>query len=338
MKSKSKKILIIGSNEIFSLENMYLRAFKSLKYNVNFLHTYNIKKNFLEKLFWKYCKFFFFLFVRKKILNILISKRDYYDLIIIFKGLYLNKNFIIKVKKLQKKAKWVNIYPDDPFDMNILKDISNRNVIRTITYFDIFFIWSKKILNKLKNKYPSSKPCYLPFGYDNLYHKKYYKIKKKIYDLSFIGTADKKRYDFLKKLRKFKIILAGNGWNKFELSKNITYVGNANAKKFSKLVNLSHVSLNILRDQNEKSHNMKTFEIPAMGGLLLTKRTYEQNSFFPENKSSLMYQNIFELKNKIFFAKSNNKKILKIKRNSNKNLKKQSYRDRALFIISKTFL
>ena len=40
---------------------------------------------------------------------------------------------------------------------------------------------------------------------------------------------------------------------------------------------------------------MKTFEIPAMGGLMLTTRSTEQNSFFPENKGCFMFDDIKEL-------------------------------------------
>ena len=101
---------------------------------------------------------------------------------------------------------------------------------------------------------------------------------------------------YLKNLSDFKIIVGGDGWNKFKLSKNVTYVGNVNNKKVFKLINASHLSLNILRDQNENSHNMKTFEIPAMGGLMITKRTKEQKNFFPENEACLMYQDLNELK------------------------------------------
>ena len=111
------------------------------------------------------------------------------------------------------------------------------------------------------------------------------------------------------KLNEFKIVLAGDGWNKFNLNKNIEYLGNADVKKFSEMINSSEISLNILRKQNEHSHNMKTFEIPAMGGVLLTKRSYEQNQFFPENKASLMYNNISELKQKIYFKKKSKKNI-----------------------------
>ena len=104
------------------------------------------------------------------------------------------------------------------------------------------------------------------------------------------------------------------------------------------MINSSEISLNILRKQNEHSHNMKTFEIPAMGGVLLTKRSYEQNQFFPENKASLMYNNISELKQKIYFAKKNPKKISKIKKNIKNFINKHSYHERSLFILKKFFL
>ena len=61
---------------------------------------------------------------------------------------------------------------------------------------------------------------------------------------------------------------------------------------------------------------MKTFEIPAMGGLMITKRTKEQKNFFPENKASLMYQNLNELKNKIRKVLKNPKKFSKISKKS----------------------
>ncbi len=338
MKNKNKKkILIIGSKEKFSLENMYLRALKSCGHKVNFIHTYNINKNFFYRFLWKFFKSYIYIIFRHKIINYFYYNKKKYDLIIIFKGLYLNKIFFSKLKKFQKNAKWINIFPDDPFNTNKFEDISNQNFLESIKLFDFFFIFSQKILKKLKTKYPSRNIEYLPFGYDHFRHKIYYKFKKKKYDLSFVGTADQKRYKFLKKLKEFKIILAGNGWDKFQLTNNVTYLGNVDAKEFSNMVNNSIVSLNILRDQNENSHNMKTFEIPAFGGVLLTKRSHEQNLFFPENTGSLMYGNIAELKKKIYFAKNNNKKISKIKKRSKNIIQKHSYKNRSLFILKNIF-
>ena len=76
----------------------------------------------------------------------------------------------------------------------------------------------------------------MPFGNDDFYHKKSSR-RKKNYDISFIGTADSKRYVYLKNLSDFKLIIGGDGWNKFKLSKNVTYVGNVDNKKFSELIN-----------------------------------------------------------------------------------------------------
>ena len=46
MRNKNKKkILLVGSNEFFSLERMYSRAFKKAKYDVKIFNIYNINKN-----------------------------------------------------------------------------------------------------------------------------------------------------------------------------------------------------------------------------------------------------------------------------------------------------
>ena len=40
------------------------------------------------------------------------------------------------------------------------------------------------------------------------------------FDLSFVGTADEERYKLLNNLAEYSIILAGDGWNRYDLSKN----------------------------------------------------------------------------------------------------------------------
>ena len=131
--------------------------------------------------------------------------------------------------------------------------------------------------------------------------------------------------------------MAGNGWNNYKLGKNITYVKEVNFKNFSKLLKKSKLSLNILRKQNENSHNMKTFEIPSMGGLMITNRSSEQNYFFPENKASLMYSNIDELKLKIRKINNSYKKFIKIRKKSYSIVKKHSYTERAKYLLNKIY-
>ena len=60
MVNNKKNILIIGSKEYFTLENMYFRAFKTLGNKVDFFHTYNIRKKLIERFFWGGLAIFFF--------------------------------------------------------------------------------------------------------------------------------------------------------------------------------------------------------------------------------------------------------------------------------------
>ena len=330
---KVKKVLILGSEEKFSIEKMYERGFKLNKVKVNFLHVYNIKKTFFFKLFWKYLRFIYFFLIRIKIIRYIRFNNDY-DLIIVFKGLYLKENFINKIKKLSSKSKLINIFTDDPFDTAYFKDISNKNILNTIPEFDHIFIYSKKILKKLKSRYPNNYFSYLPFAHDSFIHKRKNKVRKKKYDISFIGTADIDRYKFIQKLKNNKIIIAGDGWDKFKLEKNITVNKSVNYRDYSSIINQSIISLNILRKQNLDSHNMKTFEIPSMGGLLLTKKNKDQNQFFPENFACIMYNNINDAKLILNKVKTNIKKYTSIRNTGYKIAKKHSYKNRAKFLIN----
>ena len=73
---KNKKVLIIGSDEEFTLEKMYERAFKSIGLKVTLLNAYKIKKTFIQKFFWKYLRFIIFKIIRKKIIKNIKKKKN----------------------------------------------------------------------------------------------------------------------------------------------------------------------------------------------------------------------------------------------------------------------
>ena len=101
---KNKKILIIGSNDGFSLEKMYFRGFKSLGCNITFLHAYSIQKNFINKFIWKYLRFVIFKLIKNKITRHIVSNKKFYDLIIIFKGIEQHSLFlqVLNIRKIRK--------------------------------------------------------------------------------------------------------------------------------------------------------------------------------------------------------------------------------------------
>jgi len=327
------KILIIGSKKNYSLEKSYQRAFRSLGvkkvyffpndfYFYLFTLLSSLKLNFL---------YFFISFCLKKNLNSFLSKIKNIDIIIIFKGMELKKEDLLKLKAKYPSCKIINIYTDDPYNMSS-PATSSALLLDSITVYDFFFIWSKKIRNKLKRHYKLYKNFYyLPFGYDTFLHKYTKKKIDKKY-ISFVASGDNYRENFLKKIKRFKINIFGNSWrlnSTHHIIKRFVY-----GLQLSKIISKSFISINILRQQNNGSHNMKTFEIPAMGGLLVTTRSYEQNVFFPENKASVMFGSTKELQDKINFLLNNEKIAMKIRNKGFELSKKHSYIDRAKYLLN----
>jgi spore maturation protein CgeB len=329
---RNKKILIIGSGQKNSLEYFYKKAFysigiKKIFFFSNSIYFYlycllsSLKINFLYKLI---------SYIYEMRLNLFLKDKKNIDLIVIFKGIEINTNFLIRLKNKYPFAKVINIFTDDPFNFTSVAT-SSAILLDSIPIYNFFFIWSKKIEDKLKKKYKFYKNFYyLPFGW----HKRASGIKKNKIDInyiSFIGSGDRYRENIIKKFNKIKLYIFGKSWNKNIANHSInTFVDGV---KFANVINKSFVSINILRKQNLGSHNMRTFEIPAMGGLLAASRSNEQNLFFPENRASIMFNSVKELENKIFFLRNNQKVAEEIRKKGFKLSLKHSYKIRAKYLL-----
>ncbi len=333
---KNSKILIVGSKNNFSLESIYFKSLKHINYKVDFL---NIEKSINNRVIAKMKRYFSeinYKFLRKKLLFFFKKKKKKYDLIIFFKSIFLDLETLKKIKLINGKAIYINIFPDDPFNVKN-PVISNHTFLKTINEFNFFCLWSKKIIKKLKKRY-KSKFLYLPFGFDSLSVSRFNKVSKKIKEkeINFIGTFDKDRLNILKSIKTKKKIYGGN-WIKLNNTKikNAFLGPHIYGKDIFKLMNRSAISLNILRKQNYSAHNMRTFEIPANNGLMLTTRSNEQNKFFKENKACFMFSTKKELNDKIRFILQNPKKAEKVRQCGNSLVAKHSYINRTKYLIKK---
>ena len=79
---------------------------------------------------------------------------------------------------------------------------------------------------------------------------------------------------------------------------------------------------------------MRTFEIPAMGGLMLTNYSQEQDNFFKQNKECYMYKNKKDLLKKINYIFSNPKKAYKTRKNGFFKSNHYSYETRLKYLLS----
>ncbi len=335
---KNKKFLLIGSDFPFSIEKSYLRSFKSL--NIKKVSFFSVNSSKILKTFNKLNNKFtreLYYFIYRQVFKNFLKTEKKFDYIIIFKGLEFNSKTLKILSNHQSNAKWINIFTDNPLNLKYAS-CSNLNVLKCINFYDFFCTSFSYKLNKKLKKFKIKKHIFLPFGYDKKIHfvkKKFKKFQLKN-NVNFIGAYDEYRKNFLNNLKR-EVDIYGPGWNKAKnLSKFLKVKSNfVSGKKIREIYRNYSVSLNILREQDKDSHNMKVFEIPVMGGLMLTQRNRETNNFFLENKECFMYSDLNEARKKIDFMLKKKNNLFKVRKAGLLKSRKYSYDFRLKKLISK---
>jgi spore maturation protein CgeB len=101
----------------------------------------------------------------------------------------------------------------------------------------------------------------------------------------------------------------------------------------AKIVGASRVIFNMVRFHNGNGHSMKTFEIPACGGFMLTNRTDEQLEFFAEDEGAAYYSTTAELLDKLKFYLGHDTARSRIAERGHQLAQQHSYAARARQIL-----
>jgi len=339
MNSKSLPILIVGVAHRTSLEQMYLRAFQANGCcEIDLLDIEANRPNWSRnKFFNRFLPEFGHNWASQRLLSHLRCCKDRYRLIIIFKGMQFSRQILEECRKMTPAALWININPDDPYN-RISRAASNSNVMESLSFFEIYCIWSQQIASRLRAD-GCNNVIYLPFGYDVSYHVPYkpqHQAPSRL--ISFIGSWDKEREMVLAQLAAYEFRIHGNRWERasrtFPLKSSISY-RDIFGTEMANIIASSDICLNLLRPQNRDSHNMRTFEIPAMGGLMLTLRTVEQQEFFPENEACYMYADDAELKAKVDYILTHKAEASRVRARGMEYVWEHSYSNRAKFLLKK---
>jgi len=293
MNLKKYKILIIGcTSDKNSIELKYYRAIKKNKnFSVRILK--NEIHNFCKiKIIQRYFEIFFYYYYSFKLKNFFKKNRNKYNYVLIFKGLFYDKESIRRIKKFSPNTIFANIDGDDPFNIDV-PSISNKKHIISLTAYDLIFFWSEKIKNKFIKNFPQQvkKSKILYFGYEN---KNKITVRKFNPYFVFYGSWDSKRERFLNSLKIDNLNIYGNGWNacsnKFKFRNNI--YSEISGKKLTKVIYSSLGIINLFRKQNNDQINMRIFEVLGAGGLLITKQSRLLKKIFKGSKIFLQFNNI----------------------------------------------
>jgi spore maturation protein CgeB len=330
--------MVIGSDKVYAIENLYVKHIKKWDKDIAQFPAQSIfydhyDAGIINKLLFKAG-------LSPIIRNINKLAKEQIeqfmpDVIWIFKGMEIFPETLRWAKS--KGIKLANYNPDNPFIFSG-KGSGNKNVTESIGLFDLHFTYNLEVKKEIEERYkiPVS---WLPFGFeveDELYNS--YKDQEEILKVCFLGNPDKARAGFIQQMAEsgLKIDIYGNFWNKFITHPNVTIFQPVYAAEFWKVLHKYRVQLNLMREHNLDSHNMRTFEVPGTSGILLAPATKEHLLFFEDNKEAFFYSDLKEAVIKAEHLLNMPKDKAKLIRASARNRSISSgysYGDRAKFVF-----
>lgn len=256
---------------------------------------------------------------RQKAYNEIIAETALHskpDLILVIKGNHVFPETLREIKDGLKGLTIFNLNNDDFFSM--YKSNATKALHDSISLYDCLFA-SRQINIKELLSAGAKRVEYLPFCYDPFVHfpitpsvDDYRRYKS---DISFIGTFEKQRADFMECLSVYDFSIWGNGW--YRKPESLPLINNIRNQdvyelEFAKVVNSSKIILNFFRKGERGVFDSRALELPACRGFVLSERTDELLKYFEEDKEVVCFGSPEELKEKVDYYLGKDKEREKI--------------------------
>jgi glycosyltransferase involved in cell wall biosynthesis len=222
------------------------------------------------------------------------------DLVLVVKGHRL-AGATIDALRDTTDAPVVNFYPDDPFsDERSNKLAHGPNVLAS---YDACFTFARHLIPQYEIV-GARTVHYLPFARDPELHSPPTHAITPEFDVVFVGNLDEQRVRYLEAIaddydvgvfgeRVRAAIPRGSPLHRATLGPAAYGVA------LSQTLALGLISLNVMRPQNAKSHNMRSYESPACGAFTLSQRTPELTELFVENEEIACFDSVDSLRESV---------------------------------------
>ena len=164
---------------------------------------------------------------------------------------------------------------------------------KSLPYYDVVFTPRRANIDDLK-KIGCQDVRYLPFGYDrDLFYPESPVAREKeqyVADVMFAGGADRDRIPYINTLIQagMKLNLYGTYWERYSQTQAYTR-GQADVRTLRLAISEAKISLCLVRRANRDDNCMRTFEVPAAGGCMLTEDTSEHRAIFGKEGEAVVY-------------------------------------------------
>jgi spore maturation protein CgeB len=293
------KILLAGFSQPWAIERYFIKYLKALGAEIIFypsgdivydFHTRNLLNKILfhSKIMTKYPQ------VNAGLLQ--KAKEVKPDIIWVFKGMEIYPDTLRQLKK--DGFRLANYNPDHPFIITS-KGSGNKNVTDSVGLYDLHFCYHNDLIKQIRERFGIT-TVFLPFAYDD--DDVTYTDPTTINEIGrvcFQGNPDAYRVKMISMLcdAGIPVDVYGHNWDKTAIAgkSGIRMAPVASRPEFWRKNQEYRVQLNLFREYNFGSHNMRTFEIPVVGGIQLTPYSEEQAGFFTADKEIFFFNNEKEL-------------------------------------------
>src|SRR5258708_9019209 len=295
-RAKATRIILVGSDREDAIENFFVKYLRREGVETFFFPAYTLFYEYYYSGLWHKLAFRAGLSGIYKQINRQFRKHveEFQpDLIWVFKGMEIFPGSLEWAKS--KGIRLVNYNPDNPF-LFTGKGSGNRNITRSLGLYDLHFTYNLDIRKQLEDQIKADTSL-IPFGYDidaSVYEQ--VARQEEIVKVCFLGNPDQQRVSFIKDLasRGIEMDVYGRDWNRWLRHSSIRVFDPVYGVEMWKVLYRYRVQLNLMRIHNTDSHNMRSFEVPAIGGIMLAPDTKEHRIFFEEGKEGFLYKGVIE--------------------------------------------
>lgn len=333
------KILILNEIHDYSLGSSYSRAFRQLGHQVTqvdpFCELRKIKLwrfRLARRLFERQI---IAAFNRKWIQGLVETPAD---IVWAGKGAWAVPWLWKEFKKRKPKSKLVCYNADNPI-VTYSRGGNRPWVTEAIPCFDLYCTYNDSLIEALRSA-GARQAVRIPFAWDPWLHPEM-ELSPEDYrhyacDAVFVGNGDAYREKWMGDIiqdangRNWQIRIYGD-WSRCRDRTVMQAVCDAQlyGREMVKAIRSAKICINILRIQNEGSHNMRTFEIPGCGGLMASQYSPEQNEFFPDDEEAIYFKSATEAVEKMSALISQPERLATMRKRAHERAHSNTYVHRA---------